>query len=129
MIKYKFFIFSENPDELVKFYSDILGFKIVQELKLAKDYGYMVEAEPGYQIWIAQHSEVKGYNKDPYRHILNIYAEDVMVIYEKVKDIVGVKIIQEPINMGEFNPVEDRLVFTFLDPEGNCLQYMQPKQH
>lgn len=127
MIKYKFFIFSENPDELVKFYTDTLGFKVIQELKLPKDYGYMVEIEPGYQIWIAKHSEVKGYNKDPLRHILNIYADNIEGMYKKIKSIKGVKIIQVPISMGEFKPGETRLVFTFLDPEGNCLQFMQPK--
>lgn len=129
MIKYKFFIFSEDPDKLVKFYTEILGFKIIQELKLPKDYGYMVEAEPGYQIWIAKHSEVTGYNKEPFRHILNIYTENVEDIYEKVKTVEDIKIIQEPISMGEFSPGANinRLVFTFLDPEGNCLQFMNPK--
>lgn len=129
MIKFKFFIFSEDPDALVKFYTETLGFKAIQELKLSKDYGYMVEAEPGYQIWIAKHSEVKGYNKDPLRHILNIYTDDVEGMYKKVKNIEGVKIVQAPISMGEFTPGENvnRQVFTFLDPEGNCLQFMNPE--
>ncbi|MCL5784165.1 MAG: VOC family protein [Patescibacteria group bacterium] len=129
MIKYKFFIFSEDPDKLVKFYTDILGFKVIQELKLPRDYGYMVEVEPGYQIWIAKHSEVKGYNKNPLRHILNIYIEDVKGVYERIKVAEGIKIIQEPIGMEEFSPSETaRTVCTFLDPEGNCLQLMTPKK-
>lgn len=123
---YKFFIFSEDPDKLVKFYTDILGFKITSELKLPKDYGYMVEAAAGCQLWIAQHSEVKEYNKDPFRHILNMYTDDVLGTYEKVKVVEGVKVVQDPINMGEFNPgASGRTVFTILDPEGNCLQFME----
>lgn len=126
---YKFFIFSENPDKLVKFYTDILGFRIIQELKLPRDYGYMVQNQDGDQIWIAEHSEVRGYNSDPFRHIITIYYSEIESIYQKVKEADGVKIIQEPISMGEFNPdIQNRQVFTFLDPEGNCLQFMQPKK-
>jgi len=123
--KYKAFIFSGDPDKLVRFYIDILGFKILSELKLPNDYGYMIESEPGCQIWVAQHSEVKGYNKDPYRHIVNMYTNDVLGLYEKIKEAEGVKVVQEPIDMGEFNPgAAGRTVFTILDPEGNCLQFM-----
>lgn len=128
MVGFKYFIFSENPDKLVKFYSEVLGFKVISELKLPRDYGYMVEVSEGYQIWIAEHSEVKGINRDPYRHILNLYTNDVEGVFKKVKEIEGIKILQEPISMSEFNPQEQgRLVLTFLDPEGNCLQFMNPK--
>lgn len=126
---YKFFIFSESPDKLVKFYTDILKFKIIQELKLPQDYGYMVQNSDGDQIWIAKHSEVKGYNQDPFRHILTIYDHNIESIYQRVKEAEGVKIVQEPVSMSEFNPdIKSRQVFTFIDPEGNCLQYMQPKK-
>lgn len=123
---YKLFIFSEDPDKLIKFYIDVLGFKKTFELKFPRDYGYLVESESGDKIWIAKHSEVKGYNKDPFRHILNMHDKNIKKIYEKVKVVPGVEIIQEPVCMTKFNPNEspDSLVLTFLDPEGNCLQYV-----
>lgn len=125
--KYKIFIFSETPDTLVKFYSEVLGFRIKNELKLSLDYGYNVLANDSYEIWIAQHSEVKGYNKDPYRHIITFYVSDLDTWFEKVKNADGVKIEQKPINMSEFNPKEERRVFTIFDPEGNCLQFIGDK--
>ena len=122
--KYKYFLFSENPDKLVKFYTDVLGMKITNKLELPKDYGYALEVAPDWSIWLAQHSEVKGYNKDPYRHFINLYTDEVQDYFEKVKNVPGVKILQEPTPMSNFNPEETRYVCTILDPEGNCLQFM-----
>jgi predicted enzyme related to lactoylglutathione lyase len=125
--KFKFFIFSEDPDKLLPFYRDVLGFTVISELKLPKDYGYMVEVAPGYEIWIAEHSEVKGKNKDPFRHILNLYPDDVEALFTKLKDYPGVVIIESLTSMKKFNPDADRKMFTILDPEGNCLQFMEPR--
>lgn len=122
--KFKYFIFSADPDMLVKFYVDVLGMKIVSQLTLPNDYGYMVEVAPGYEIWIARHTEIKGRNLEPLRHMLNIYTDDVVGYFEKVKDVDGVTIIQPPMSMGEIIPGENRLVCTITDPEGNCIQFM-----
>ncbi len=123
--KYKQYIFSENPDELVKFYRDVLGFPVVSELKLKKDYGYMVEVNGDYQIWIAEHSKVKGYNEDPFRHILTFYADNVEEYFEKVRNARGIKMIESLKSAEKFNPEDKRQMFTFLDPEGNCLQFIE----
>lgn len=125
--KFKVFIFTEDADTLVQFYTDVLGFKKLSELKLPKDYGYMVEAAPGYEIWIANHSETKGRNKDPYRGLINFYTPDLDELYEKVKGVDGVEVITELTEMSEWNPTETRRVFTILDPEGNMLQFMEPR--
>ncbi|MBU0976697.1 MAG: VOC family protein [Patescibacteria group bacterium] len=122
--KYKIFLFSETPDKLVKFYNETLGFRIKNTLKLPKDYGYNVLANDEYEIWIAEHSEVKGYNKDPYRHIITFYVDKLDYWWDKVKNAKEIKIEQEPVNMSEFNPKETRRVFTVFDPEGNCLQFI-----
>lgn len=125
--KYKIFIFSEDPDKLLPFYRDVLEFPVISELKLPKDYGYMLEVCKGYEIWIAQHSEVKGQNTDPYRHIINLYNDNIITIYQKVKNYQGVKLIEPLGSMEKFNPQSKRRFFTILDPEGNCLQIMEPK--
>ena len=121
--KYRLFIFTENPDKLVLFYRDVLDMKILKKLELPKDYGYSVEVAPGYTLWIAEHSEVSGKSTEQVRIMLNIYCDEITKYYQKVKKS-GVKIIQKPICMGEFNPGEERFVFTFNDPEGNCIQFM-----
>jgi predicted enzyme related to lactoylglutathione lyase len=123
--KYKMFIFSENVDELVKFYNKVLELNIVGELKLPKDYGYSLKVAEGYDLWIANHSGLKGKNKDKFRNLLNLYTEDLSYWYNKIKGIKEVEIIQEPVEMSRFNPSEkERRVFTFTDPEGNLCQIM-----
>ena len=122
--KYKYFLFSENPDELVKFYINSLGCTIRKKLDFPKDYGYSVRSNDQYDFWLAKHDQVHGKNQDPYRHMLNIYTDHVQPVFEKVKEYPGVTIVQEPICMGEFAPGETNFVCTILDPDGNCLQFM-----
>lgn len=122
--KYKYFIFSQNPDKLVKFYSSILGMKIIKQLKLPKDYGYLLEVSAGYELWIEKHSKVKGRNNDYFRHMLTLYTNEVEKYYNKVKNLPGIKVVQKPLCMSKFNPKEVRYVCTILDPDGNCLQFI-----
>lgn len=123
--KYKMFIFSQDVDKLVKFYTEILDLKIVGELKLPKDYGYSLRVSEGYDLWFANHSKVISLNKDKYRNLLNLYTDEVNYYYEKAKVYPGVEIIQEPIKMSKFNPDEkERYVCTFTDPDGNLVQIM-----
>jgi len=125
---YKYFIFTENPDKLVKFYTDALGWKIVRKLEFDLDYGYTLEISPGgQQVWLAQHSDIKGKNKDPLRHILNLYTDEQGKYLEAVKKYPGAKVIAEPFSMGEIVPGEERWCSTVQDPEGNTLQFMGEK--
>lgn len=39
--KYRILIYSQNPDELMKFYRDVLEFKLIDQLNIPGDYGYM----------------------------------------------------------------------------------------
>ncbi len=123
-LKYKCFIFSENPDELIKFYRDVLGFKVLNKLEYPQDYGYAIEVAPGYELWLAKHSEVTGYNKEPVRHMLNIYVDSVHAMYDTIKNRTDIKFLQIPRPMSDFIPTETRYVLTILDPDGNCLQFM-----
>ena len=126
--KYKAFLFTENPDKLVKFYRDILGFKVTNHLTLPRDNGYALEIAPGYEIWLAQHSEVYGKSKETYRHMLNIYVDGIEELYKTIcvraEKLLPVETIQEPICMDQWNPVETRWVFVIKDTDGNALQFM-----
>lgn len=121
--RYRLFIFSEDPDKLVAFYRDVLDMKILSKLDLPDDYGYSVEVAPNYTLWIAKHSEVKGKSTETVRTMLNIYCDEIEKYYQKVKDS-GIEIRQEPILGVKFNPNEERYIFTFHDPDGNCVQMM-----
>jgi catechol 2,3-dioxygenase-like lactoylglutathione lyase family enzyme len=124
--KYKFFLFTEDPDQLVHFYHDVLGFRIIKKLEFEADYGYTLEIAPGYEMWLAKHSEVHGFSKEPVRTMLNIYVDSVSTLYEKLKDRTDITFLQVPRAMSDFVPNETRYVLTLLDPEGNCMQFMGP---
>lgn len=125
--KYRILIYSENPDELMKFYRDVLELKLANKLDIPNDYGYSFEINGDWKLWIGKHSEVKGKNTQPFRHIFNLYPESVTAWYEKIKDKPGVTIVSKPQET-PFSTPEDRwYVSTFLDPENNCWQFMGPK--
>ena len=123
---YRLYIWSENPDELQKFYKDALELELTASLKLSNDYGYGFKITDVMRLWIGKHSEVKGKNKDPFRHIINLYVQDVFEWYEKLKDRKDITVVQTPIETPLSKPGSRKYVFTFLDPEGNCLQFMNP---
>ena len=125
LTQYKLFIFSSDPDKLVKFYTDVLGCHIIKKLEYELDYGYTIEiSEGGMQIWLAKHSKVVGKNKDPYRHIINIYTDSISQYLEKAREYPGVKIVAKPFSMGDIIPGEAMWLCTILDPEDNCIQLM-----
>ncbi|MCA9380703.1 VOC family protein [Candidatus Dojkabacteria bacterium] len=120
---------SQNPDELVKFYQDVLELEQVSKTDipaqngLEKDYGYTLKISENNNLWIGHHSEITGQNKDPMRRMINLNTDEVQKWFEKVK-AAGCKIIQEPILTPfatEENPI---YVCTWLDPDGNCWQFM-----
>lgn len=116
-------IYSQNPDELVKFYTDVMELEISKRYELSDDYGCKLDLTDTTALWIAKHSEVKGKRKEYFRNIISIYVDSVNEWFEKLKDRVSV--VQKP----ELTPpsreqlTQDKnYVFTFLDPENNCLQ-------
>ncbi len=126
--KYRILIYSENPDVLMTFYRDVLELKLINELKLPDDYGYMLQVVDDYQIWIGKHSEIKGKAQEPFRHLFNLYPEEgVHYWYNKIKENPTVTIVAKPF-LAPFSTQENQVWFcTFLDPEGNCWQFVGSK--
>lgn len=125
--KYRLLIFSEKPDELMKFYRDILGLELEKKLDIPNDYGYRFAVNGEMKIWIGYHSEIKGKAKEPFRHIFNLYVDSVSAWHNKIKNQPGVTIISIPEEAPFSTPIETVWVSTFLDPEDNCFQFMGGK--
>ncbi len=118
-------LWSENPDKLMPFYRDVLGMDVVLKLDLPDDYGYALNAGESMPMWIGKHDKVVGKSKEPFRHMVNLYVDDVMAWWEKIKDRDDIEVIQEPMvtpPTRDKDESEQLHVVTFLDPEGNCVQ-------
>ncbi len=126
--KYRILIYSENPDKLVKFYQDVLGFKLLNKLDILGDYGYMLQVTKDLWIWIGRHSKIKGKAKENFRHLFNLYPDEgVDYWYMKIKDNPQVTIVAKPF-LAPFSTKDNQVWFcTFLDPEGNCWQFVGAK--
>ncbi len=126
--KYLILIFSENPDKLLKFYQDVLGLPLIDQLDIPGDYGYMLKISNDHKLWLGKHSEIKGKAKENFRHQFNLYpAEGVEYWYKKIKDNPQVTIVAKPF-LAPFSTKENQTWFcTFLDPEGNCWQFVGKK--
>ena len=130
MFETKFILlWSENPDELIKFYKEVLELEqigttdIPAKDGLEKDYGFSLKLSGYNVLWIGHHDEVKGKNKDHLRFMINLETDEVQGWYEKVRD-AGCEIIQKPI-LTPFATDEDPVhVCTWCDPEGNTWQFM-----
>ncbi|MCA9385909.1 VOC family protein [Candidatus Dojkabacteria bacterium] len=121
--KYRILIWSEDPDELMKFYRDVLELKYMKTVDIPNDYGHMFEVNGDMLLWIGYHSEVKGLNKEPWRHMFNLFTNNVQHWFEKIKS-ANATVIAEP-NLAPFATKEDpTYVCTFQDPEGNTWQLM-----
>ncbi|MDQ6985176.1 MAG: hypothetical protein Q9M91_01355 [Candidatus Dojkabacteria bacterium] len=79
-------IYSETPDLLVKFYTNILDLKISKKYELEDDYGYKLDLTDTCSLWIAKHSEIHGKNTEVYRNIITMYVDSVREWFEKLKE-------------------------------------------
>lgn len=126
--KYRILLFSEDPDTLMTFYRDVVGFTLLEKLDIPGDYGYMLQVVGDQWVWIGKHSEVKGKAKENFRHLFNLYPEEgVDYWYKKLKDNSDVRIVAKPF-LAPFSTKDNQVWFcTFLDPEGNCWQFVGKK--
>lgn len=116
-------IWSENFQKLADWYKDIFGLKVVEELNHPQDTGVLFDFPRGSpRIWIGQHSEIHGRNKDPLRIMVNINVDSVEKTHEYLLN-KSVKIIAAPFKA----PTFDKYFCTFSDPEGNTLQIIGQK--
>lgn len=114
-------IWSGSYKDLAKWYQDVLGLEVYEEINHSNDTGIGFMVGDVY-LWIGKHSKVKGKNKDPYRHMFNLAVDSVSKTYTTLKK-KGVEFIASPFKA----PTFDRYFATFSDPDGNVLQLIGGK--
>jgi predicted enzyme related to lactoylglutathione lyase len=109
-------IWSEDLNNLLPFYRDLLGFKVGLQIE-----GFVVLGELGTPtLALGTHSEVHGRNADPARHMVGLSTDDVDGDCKRLKS-AGVEFVEEPTDYGTLR------IATLKDPEGNLLQLLQPR--
>ncbi len=108
---------SGDSKKLAKFYKDIVGLKQTAEYEMDKGQSGFEFADVS--LYINPHSEVKGKNKMPGRHILNFEVDDIEKEVKRVKKN-GAKQTQDIYHVEGYG-----LVSTFEDVDGNYFQLVQ----
>ena len=107
-------IWTSDINNLLPFYRDSVGLAVTFETP-----GYVILGPmDGFHLGIGTHSDVKGPNMDPARHMVGFETDDIVAEVQRMK-ANGVRFISEPTKGG---PVT---VATFVDPEGNYNQLAQ----
>jgi predicted enzyme related to lactoylglutathione lyase len=110
-------IWSGDLNNLLPFYRDMLGLKVIQESE-----GFVVLGEgqsDNATLGLGTHSEVHGHNSDPARHMIGLESDDLAADYKRLKE-AGVEFIEDPTDYGS-----DMSIATLKDPEGNFVQLWQ----
>lgn len=114
-------IWSEDYRKLATWYSEKLGLKVLEELNHPQDTGVGFQVGNVY-LWIGQHSQVKGKNKDMHRHMFNFAVDSVSETYKELL-AKGVKFHAEPFKAPTFN----KYFATFYDLDDNLVQLIGNK--
>ena len=108
-------IWSADLNNLLPFYRDVLGLKVAMESPR-----FVVLGEPGSPaVGLGTHSEVRGRNPDPARHMIGLATDDLVADWKRLK-AAGVEFVEDPT---DYDTVS---IATLRDPEGNLIQLVQP---
>jgi len=108
-------IWSADLNNLLPFYRDVLGLKVAIQSPR-----FVVLGEPGSPtVGLGTHSEVRGRNPDPARHMIGLATDDLVADWKRLK-AAGVEFVEDPT---DYDTVS---IATLRDPEGNLIQLVQP---
>jgi predicted enzyme related to lactoylglutathione lyase len=108
-------IWSENHKNLLPFYRDVLGLKVSLD---SPGFAVLGDLGSGPVLGLGTHSEVKGRNADPARHMIGLMTNDIDADWKRLKG-AGVEFVEEPTTYGELR------IATLKDPEANLIQLFQ----
>jgi predicted enzyme related to lactoylglutathione lyase len=106
---------SEDLNNLLPFYRDTLGLKPTME---TPDFVVFGDEQKAAVFGLGTHSEVKGKNNDPARHMVGFMTDDIEAEVAGLKS-KGVEFVSDPENFDQVR------VATLKDPEGNYVQILQ----
>jgi len=109
-------IWSEDVNNLLPFYRDVLGLRVASESPGFVLLGGDDRNAPA--LALGTHSEVHGRNSDPARHMVGFTSDDIAADWKRLKE-AGVEFIEDPTKY------DDMTIATLKDPEGNLLQLWQ----
>ena len=75
----------------------------------------------GPALGLGTHSEVRGPNADPARHMVGLATDDIQADWKRLQ-AAGVKFVEDPTDYGTLR------IATLADPDGNLVQLFQPAQ-
>jgi predicted enzyme related to lactoylglutathione lyase len=106
---------SEDLNNLLPLYRDLLGLPVAIQIP-----GFVVLGERGAPaLALGTHSEVRGRNADPARHMVGLGSDDVDADWKRL-EAAGVEFVERPTDYGQLR------IATLKDPEGNLIQLLQP---
>jgi predicted enzyme related to lactoylglutathione lyase len=110
-------VWSEDLNNLLPFYRDVLGLKVAME---SPGFALLGEDRPDAPaLALGTHSEVHGRNTDPARHMVGFTSDNLAADWKRLKE-AGVEFIEDPTEYGD-----DMTIATLKDPEGNLVQLWQ----
>jgi lactoylglutathione lyase len=110
-------LWSEDLNNLLPFYRDVLGLKVAMESE-----GFVMLGEGAMDapaLGLGTHSEVHGRNTDPAHHMVGFNSDDLEADWKRLK-AAGVEFIEDPTDYGD-----GMSIATLKDPEGNLVQLWQ----
>lgn len=110
-------IWSADLNNLLPFYRDVLGLPVRIETPAFVVFGE--GAAPA--LALGTHSEVRGRNADPARHMVGLVTDDVSADWRRLT-AAGVEFVEDPKDYGNL------WIATLKDPEGNLVQLLQFKE-
>ena len=108
---------SENPQQLVEYYTKLFG------KPGWDDGGYVGWMIGSGGLTVGPHSEVHGANPEPGRLIVNIETPDVQGEFAKLQ-AAGATVVREPYTFEGVSP--EAWIATLSDPDGNYFQLVSP---
>ena len=110
-------LWSEDLTKLLPFYRDVLGLAVRMQTP-----AFVVLGEAGAPaLALGTHSEVRGRNADPARHMVGLVTDDVTADSKRLK-AAGVEFVEDPKDYGNL------WLATLKDPDGNLVQLLQFKE-
>jgi predicted enzyme related to lactoylglutathione lyase len=109
-------IWSEDLNNLLPFYRDVLGLKVAME---SPGFVLLGDDQPGVPtLGLGTHSEVHGRNADSARHMVGFASDDLTADWKRLKQ-AGVEFVEDPTAYGDLS------IATLKDPEGDLVQLWQ----